>query len=244
MANAGMILKIDLTNGSIQREPTSSYLRHYVGGLSIGTKILWDGVSPEIAGTDPRNMLIFNTGPLTGTLLGNKCVVLAKSPIYTNKTMGNAGMGGQFPSEMRFAGYDHIVIIGKAERPVYLFIYNDQVEIRDAKHLWGLDVYETQTRIKEELRDPDVQIACIGPAGENQVAFSLVLHDIENTASRAGHGAVMGSKNLKAVTVRGTRGLKVADPKTFMALWKQFYEYYSTGKGRYLAKTMNREGTA
>jgi aldehyde:ferredoxin oxidoreductase len=244
MTIAGKILRIDLTAGKIEKEPTSSYVRDYVGGLSIGTKILWDGVPPEIMGTDPRNMLIFSTGPLTGTLLGNKCVVVAKSPIFTNKTMGNSGMGGQFPSEMKYAGYDHIVITGKAERPVYLLIQNDEVEIRDAEHLWGLDVYETQKRIKEELRDPDVQIACIGPAGENLVAFSLILHDIENTASRVGHGAVMGSKNLKAVAVRGTKGLKVADPATFMSLWKQYYEYYATGKGRYTFKTLNREGVA
>lgn len=244
MASAGKILRIDLTKKEVEEEPTSSYVRDYVGGLSIGTKILWDGVPPEVSGTDPRNMLIFSTGPLTGTLLGNKCVVVAKSPIFTNKSMGNAGMGGQFPSEIRFAGYDHIVITGRAEKPVYLLINNDEVQIREAKHLWGLDVYETQTRIREELKDPDVHIACIGPAGENQVAFSLILHDIENTASRAGHGAVMGSKNLKAVAVRGTKGLKVADPAKFMALWKQFYEHYTVGRGRYIFKTLNREGVA
>jgi len=245
MSNAGRILRVDLAEGKIEKEPTSSYVRDYVGGLSIGTKIFWDGgVPPEITGTDPRNMLIFSTGPLTGTLLGNKCVLIAKSPIYTNKTIGNAGMGGQFPSEMKFAGYDHIVITGKAEEPAYLFINNDDVEIKSAKHLWGLDVYETQTRIREELKDPDVQIACIGPAGENLVAFSLVLHDIENTASRVGHGAVMGSKNLKAVAVRGTKGLKVADPEAFMALWKQYWEYYTAGRGRYIFRTLNREGVA
>jgi len=242
MANAGTILRVDLTDGKIEKEPTSSYVRDYIGGLSIGTKILWDGVPPEVTGTDPKNMLIFSTGPLTGTLLGNKCVVIAKSPLFTNKTIGNAGMGGQFPSEMKFAGYDHIVITGKAEEPVYLFIDNDEVEIRDAKHLWGLDVADTQTLIKEELKDPDVQIACIGPAGENLVAFALVLHDIEHTAARVGHGAVMGSKNLKAVAVRGTKGLKIADPEAFMALWQQFYEYYTAGPGRHTFKVLNREG--
>jgi len=242
MSNAGTILRVDLTDGKIEKEPTSSYVRDYIGGLSIGTKILWDGVPPEVTGLSPKNMLIFSTGPLTGTLLGNKSVVITKSPLYTNKTIANAGMGGQFPSEMKFAGYDHIVTTGKAEEPVYLFIDNDEVEIRDAKHLWGLDVYETQTRLKEELKDPDVQIACIGPAGENLFAYSLVLHDIENTASRGGYGAVMGSKNLKAVAVRGTKGLKVADPESFMALWKQFYEYYTTGKGRFILKSIS-DGT-
>jgi len=229
MSNAGTILRVDLTDSKIEKEPTSSYVHDYVGGLNIGTKILWDGVPPEITGTDPKNMLIFSTGPLTGTLLGNKCVVIAKSPIFPNQTIGNAGMGGHFPSEMKFAGYDHIVISGKAEEPVYLFINNDKVEIRAAKHLWGLDVADTQTMIKEELRDPDVQIACIGPAGENLIAFSLILHDVEHTASRAGHGAVMGSKNLKAVAVRGTKGLKVANPEAFMALWDEYYKNHTIG---------------
>ncbi len=242
MSNAGTILRVDLTDGKIEKEPTSSYVRDYIGGLSIGTKILWDGVPPDVTGLSPKNMLIFSTGPLTGTLLGNKCVAITKSPLFTNKTIATAGMGGQFPSEMKFAGYDHIVIIGKSKEPVYLFINNDEVEIRDAKHLWGMDVYDTQSRIKEELKDPDVQIACVGPAGENLYAYSLVLHDIENTASRGGYGAVMGSKNLKAVAVRGTKGLKIADPEEFMALWRQFYEYYTKGEGRYFIASIS-EGT-
>jgi aldehyde:ferredoxin oxidoreductase len=239
MSNAGTILKVDLSERRIEKEPTSTYVRDYVGGLSIGTKILWDGVPPDVRGLSPKNMLIFSTGPLTGTLLGNKCVVITKSPLFTNNTLANAGMGGQFPSEMKFAGYDHIVITGKAEEPVYLFINNEEVEIRDAKHLWGSDVYETQTRVKEELRDPDVQIACIGPAGENLYAYSLVLHDIENTASRGGYGAVMGSKNLKAVAVRGTKGLRIADRDAFMALWQQYWEYYTKGEGRYILRAIS-----
>jgi aldehyde:ferredoxin oxidoreductase len=242
MSNAGTILRVDLTERQIEKEPTSRYVRDYVGGFAVGTKILWDGVPPDVAGIDPENMIIFSTGPLTGTLLGNKSLVVTKSPLFTNKTLANAGMGGQFPSEMKFAGYDHIVITGKAEDPVYLFINNDEVEIRDAKHLWGTDVYETQTRIKEELKDPDVQIACIGPAGENLFAYSLVLHDIENTASRGGYGAVMGSKNLKAVAVRGTKGLKVADSEAFMELWRQFWEYYTADKGHYVLRAIS-EGT-
>jgi len=244
MSNAGTILRVDLTDRRIEKEPTSSYVRDYVGGLSIGTKILWDGVPPEVSGLDPKNMLIFSTGPLTGTLLGNKAVLVTKSPIFTNQTMGNAGMGGHFPSEMKFAGYDHIVVTGKSEEYVYLYISNDEVEIRDAKHIWGKDVYDTQTMIKQELKDPDVQIACIGPAGENKVAFAMVLHDIEHTASRVGHGAVMGSKNLKAVAVRGTKGLKIAEPETFMALWQQYWEYYTAGKGRHTMKILNREGVS
>jgi aldehyde:ferredoxin oxidoreductase len=244
MSNAGTILRVDLTDGKIETEPTARYVRDYIGGLSIGTKIVWDGVPPELTGLDPKNILVFSTGPLTGTLLGNKSVLVSKSPIFTNYAMGNAGMGGQFPSEMKFAGYDHIAVTGKSEEPVYLFIDNDEVQIRSAKHLWGRDVAETQTLIKQELGDPDVQVACIGPAGENCVAFSMVLHDIEHTASRVGHGAAMGSKNLKAVAVRGTKGLEIADPKAFMALWKQYWDYYTAGTGSHTVKILSREGVS
>ncbi|MFC2027772.1 aldehyde ferredoxin oxidoreductase N-terminal domain-containing protein [Chloroflexota bacterium] len=239
MSNAGMILRVDLTNNKIEKQPTSDYIKDYIGGYGIGTKILWDGVPPNASGLDPENMLIISTGPLTGTLLGNRSIVVTKSPMFTNYTMATAGMGGQFPSEMKFAGYDHIVVTGKSEKPVYLFVYNDEVEIRDATHLWGMDVYETQTTIKEELKDLDTKVACIGPAGENLYAYSLLLHDIDNTASKGGYGAVMGSKRLKAIAVRGTKGLRIARPDEFMEMWKQYYEYYFKGDGRYFLKSIS-----
>jgi aldehyde:ferredoxin oxidoreductase len=242
MSYAGTILWVDLTERKIEKEPTSKYVRDYVGGLGIGTKIFWDNVPPEITGTDPKNMLIFSTGPLTGTLLGNKMLVITKSPLMTNYPMQNAGMGGQLPSEIKFAGYDHIVITGKSDTPVYLYINNDEVEIRDAEHIWGSDVYKTQSMIKDELKDPDVQVAAIGPAGENQVAYSLILHDINHTASKGGHGAVMGSKNLKALAVRGTKGLKIADPEKFMKIWNKYFDYYTKGRGSTFTKVLNREG--
>jgi aldehyde:ferredoxin oxidoreductase len=241
MSNAGSILRVDLTDGKIETEPTARYVRDYVGGFAIGTKILWDGVPPDVPGLDPRNMIIFSTGPLTGTLLGNKSVLVTKSPLFTNYTLANAGMGGHFPSEMKFAGYDHIAVTGKSEEPVYLCINNDEVEIRDARHLWGKDVYETQSQIKDELGDTDVQISCIGPAGENMFAYSLVLHDIENTASRGGYGAVMGSKNLKAVAVRGTKGLRIADPEAFMAAWRKYWDYYTNGDGRFILRSISEK---
>ena len=145
-------------------------------------------------------------------------------------------MGGQIASEIKFAGYDHIAIKGKADKPVYLYINNDDVEIRDASHLWGLDTHETQRRIKEELEDSDVQMACIGPAGENLVVYALILHDIDNTASRK-VGAVMGSKNLKAVAVRGTKGLKMADPRAFLELFDEFYDDITHRSGKHLRAT-------
>lgn len=244
MSYTGTILTVDLTEKKIERTHTSEYSKDYIGGYGIATKIIWDEVPPEASGTDPENVLTINPGPLTGTLFGNKCNIMVKSPLYTNKTMATAGMGGQFPSELKFAGYDNLVIKGKSDEPVYLFIDNDRVEIRDATHLWGLDVHETQMRLKSELKDPEIQIAAIGPAGENLIAFSMVVHDIQNTASKGGFGAVMGSKNLKAVAVRGTKGLKVADPDAFKKLWEEYYNWYYNGRGRMMMHALNKEGQA
>jgi len=241
MSWAGTILRVDLTERTMAKESTSMYVEDYIGGAGIGTRIFWEEVPPETRAFDAANILMFNTGPLTGTLLGNKATVAAKTPERANHPYTFVGMGGQIASEIKYAGYDHIAIKGKAEKPVYLFIENDRVEIRDATHLWGLDTHETQRRIKEELEDPDVQIACIGPAGENLVVYALILHDIDNTASRK-VGAVMGSKNLKAVAVRGTKGLKIADPKAFMALYDEFYDDITTGQGSTFARVQFQEG--
>ena len=139
MSRTGTILRVDLTEGKTEKEPTSRYAKEYIGGPGIGSRLIYDHVPPEVAGTDPRNMLTFNTGPLTGTLLGNKCDVTTKSPKIVNSPIATGTFGGQFASEMKFAGYDSIAITGKAEEPAYLLVDNDQVQIRDARHLWGLD---------------------------------------------------------------------------------------------------------
>jgi aldehyde:ferredoxin oxidoreductase len=241
MSRAGKILKVDLTDGSIEKIPTARYTRDYIGGPAIGARLIYEHVSPGVRGKDPENMLTINTGPLTGTLLGNKCNIMAKSPKMTNSTLVTAGMGGQLPSEIKFAGYDNIAITGKADGPVYLFIENEEVEIKDAKHLWGLDTEEVQVRIKKELKDPDVQIACIGPGGENGFVGSCIIHDIQNSASQGGHGAVMGSKNLKAVAVRGTKGLKIADREAFLALWQEYWDGNTTGRNRAYMLTSHKE---
>ncbi|MBM4462704.1 MAG: hypothetical protein FJ012_05120 [Chloroflexi bacterium] len=224
MSRAGRILRVDLTGRKIEKEPTSSYVKDWFGGDGIGSRIICTEVPPKSKAYDPDNIITFNMGPLTGTLRGgSKCTVMARSPLMFHHVLYTSGMGGQFPAETKFAGYDNIIIKGKADGPVYLSINDDKVEIRDATHLWGLDTYETQTRIKKELNDPDTQVACIGPAGENQVAYALVYHDINATAGRQGSGGVLGSKNLKAIAVRGTKGLKVANPEKFLELWNQFF---------------------
>lgn len=245
MTIAGKILMVDLTERKIEIEPTSSYAKDYIGGVGIATKILYDEVPPEAEGIDPENMLTINTGALTGTLLGNKANVMVKSPLYTNKFMAMAGFGGQFPSEMKFAGYDHIVVKGKSETPVYLNINNDKVEICDASHVWGMDIYKTQTILKKDINDPDAQVVCIGPGGENLVAYAMLCHDIQNTASKGGYGAVMGSKNLKAIVVRGYNGLKVSDYDTFKKIWDDYYrDIFRQGMASMGAKLLQKEGQA
>lgn len=224
MSRAGRILRVDLTQGKIETEPTSSYVQKWFGGDAIGSTIICNEVSPQTNAYDADNILTFNMGPLCGTLRGgSKCTVMTRSPLLVHNLMLTAGMGGQFPAETKFAGYDNIIIKGKAEKPVYLLINDDKVEIKDAGHLWGMDTYQTQAAIKAETKDPDTQVACIGPAGENQVAYALIYHDINATAGRCGSGGVMGSKNLKAIAVRGTKGLRVADPQKFLELWNEFF---------------------
>jgi len=209
----GTILRVDLTSGKIEKEPLSKELRrNYIGGRGINSRILYDEVKPGTDGLDPKNVLIFGTGPITGLpVASGRLTITAVSPL--NNLLGDANGGSHFSPELKFAGYDHIVFTGKAAEPVYLWIENDKVELRDAKHLWGKLTDETQEMIKEELSDPMVQISCIGPAGENLVRLAVVIVGSEGCCARCGVGAVMGSKNLKAVAVRGTKGVQVAKPE-------------------------------
>ncbi|MEJ2738556.1 MAG: aldehyde ferredoxin oxidoreductase N-terminal domain-containing protein [Dehalococcoidia bacterium] len=240
---AGTILRVDLTTGKIKREPTSKYVSDFIGGELIGAAIFTKEVPPETRPFDPENLLVISTGPLTGTLLGNKAIFSTKAPNSANSLHAAVGMGGQLPSEIKFAGYDQIVIGGRAEKLVYLYINNDEVEIREAGHLAGLDTFETQRRLKDELGDPDVQIACIGPAGENKIIYSIILHDINNTAARR-CGAVMGSKRLKAIAVRGTKGLKPPDAQKFLAVYDKYFEELTGGNGAACTSMLHAEGLA
>ena len=212
---AGKILRVDLTRKKITIEPTMKYAIDFLGGKGVNAKILFDEVPPEVKPFDPENRIIFGTGPLTGTLAPSaaRCNVTTKSPL--TGIFGDANVGAYWGPELKFAGYDHIVIYGRSEKPVYLWINNDEVEIRDASHLWGKDTFETQEIIKKELGDPEIQIMCIGPAGEKKVRFANIVTGTSDSASRTGVGAVMGSKNLKAIAVRGTKGINIAKPDEF-----------------------------
>ncbi len=219
---AGTILEVNLTSGRVfKRRLEPEFARKWVGGEGFGARILWDEVGPEVEdGLDPRNVLIYANGPLTGTMApsSGRFEIVTKSPL--TGIFGDSNAGGFFAPELKAAGYDALVIRGKAERPVWLCILNGKVEIRDASRLWGKTVSETDAAIKTELGDPEVQVSCIGPAGENLVRFSILVNNLVRAPGWTGCGAVAGSKNLKAVAVRGTTGFQIARPEEFeKACW-------------------------
>ena len=212
----GCILRVNLSEGTIKKEGLArSDARLYLGGRGLGTKIMMDEVDPRVDPLSPENKLIFMTGPLTGTMAASpgRYMVIAKAPL--TGTIGCANSGGHFGPELKFAGYDGIIFEGKADQPVYLWIDDDKVELRPAGHLWGKNVFETTDKLLEETRE-DARVACIGPAGEKGVLFATVMNDKNRAAGRTGMGAVMGAKNLKAVVVRGSKSVEVADPEKFL----------------------------
>ena len=216
---------IELSRGKVQKQPLNEEMvKNFVGGRGINSKILFDETTPGIDPLSPNNTLIFGTGPLNGTLSpsSGRWTVTSKSPI--TGILGDANAGGSFGPELKFAGYDHVVIKGKAEKPVYLFIDDDQVHIRKADHLWGKDTWETDKIIKQELGDREIQIAYIGPAGENLARIACVMSNLTRAAGKTGQGAVMGSKNLKAIAVRGTKGITVAHPEEFIRVVRKARE--------------------
>jgi aldehyde:ferredoxin oxidoreductase len=221
---AGKILRIDLTDKTITTQSTAPYEKQFIGGEGIGAKILYDEVAPGIDALAPDNVLIFSAAAMAGTFFpgSGRTYVLAKSPMT-----GYAGichMSGHWSPELKYAGYDVVVVKGKSEKPVYIAIDNDRVEIRDAADIWGRGTVDAQAAIRREVDDLETQIVCIGPAGEKLIRYAIIAHDIHNTAGRTGLGAVMGSKNLKAIAVRGTKGVKLADPEKFFELVKEAHD--------------------
>ncbi len=214
----GTILRVDLSTGKIEKQPTSTYAEKWIGGRGINARILYTELEPGIDALSPENVLIFSVGPLTGSMFpgSGRVEVAAKSPVTGIQGMSN--MGGYWGPELKYAGYDSIVIKGRAPEPVYIAINNDSVEIKDASHIWGTDTYKTQDALQEELGDPEVEVVCIGPGSENLVAYGSIQTRMGNAAGRTGMGTVMGAKKLKAIAVRGTRGLSVAEPDRFLEI--------------------------
>jgi aldehyde:ferredoxin oxidoreductase len=232
----GTLLRINLSTGRIGKEPINeAWARDFLGGRGLGAKYLYEEMDPHVDPLSPDNKLIFATGPLTGTnaSCGARYMVITKGPLTGAITTSNSG--GHWGPQLKFAGYDLLILEGKAERPCYIDIYNDTVALRSAEHLWGKTVSDTEDSIREELGVPGYVVACIGPAGERLVKFACIMNDKHRAAGRSGVGAVMGSKNLKAIAVRGTGPVNVADPEHFMrAVWgakKMLKENPVTGQG-------------
>ena len=224
----GKVLRVDLTNGEISTEPLKEDLMlNFIGGRGINSSLLYSETGPA---TDPLggdNKLIIGTSPLTGTLVptSSRFTITAKSPL--TGILGDANAGGAFAPELKYAGYDFIIIQGISNKPVYLWIEDDRVVIKDAAHLWGKTTYETDRMIKEEICDKEIRVLSIGLAGENLVKIAGIVTGV-NIAARCGLGAVMGSKKLKAIAVKGSRTINIAHPDKMLKLVDIIFEDYKT----------------
>ncbi|HOF29873.1 MAG TPA: aldehyde ferredoxin oxidoreductase family protein [Burkholderiaceae bacterium] len=222
MSWAGKILRVNLTTGTVKSEPLNmDWAQAYLGSRGLGTKYLVEEVDATVDPLSADNKIIWATGPLTGTMAstGGRYTVITKGPLTGAIACSNSG--GYWGAEFKMAGWDMVIFEGKSAKPVYLYVNDDLAELRDASHLWGKSVWETEEIIKKGLQDPLTRVSSIGKAGENGVLFAAVVNDLHRAAGRSGVGAVMGSKNLKAIAVRGTKGVgNLRDPKAFMAAVK------------------------
>lgn len=217
----GRILRVDLTNRTLEVEaPDELFYRRYLGGSALIAYYLLKEVPAEVDALDPENRLIFAGGAMTGVPVAGagRSAVGAKSPL--NGGYGEADVGGYFGAEMRRAGYDAVIIKGKADSPVYLWLHDGEAELRDASHVWGMTTGDCLAAVQEELGERSARFALIGPAGEKLVRFACIINDLKHAAGRTGLGAVMGSKNLKCVVARGRTAVPVADPAGVQALGK------------------------
>ena len=235
---AGRIALVDLTERRIGSEELDERIaKKYLGGKGLGAYLLYTSLDPNTHPYDPNNKLIFITGPLTGTTFPSvsRSAIVTKSPM--TGTFLDSYSGGFFGPHLKYAGYDALLITGKAKVPIYILVEDGRVSIQEAKHLWGLSTSETEGRLRKELKQSErerISVASIGPAGERLVRFSNILND-KRTYGRGGAGAVMGSKNLKAVVIKGNRKIQVADKKGFKDVTNRCYrkiaEHHLTKRG-------------
>ena len=217
MSWQGKILRINLTSGELTPEPLNmEWANDYIGERGLATKYLWENMDPKADAMSPDNALIFATGPLTGTSASTsgRYAVVTKGPLTGAIACSNSG--GKFGAELKYAGFDLLLIEGRSENPVYLLIEGDEISLASADKIWGKTVWETDAWIKKQHHNPMLKIATIGVAGERGVRYAAVVNDLHRAAGRSGVGTVMGSKNLKAIAIRGTGGVRVKDPKRFM----------------------------
>jgi aldehyde:ferredoxin oxidoreductase len=243
-AYAGEILRVDLSSKKTTTEPTTNYIRTFLGGRGINVWLLYNEVKPWIWPFDPANRLYLGAGVLTGLPIPGACrlTLESRSPLSALGGLGSANAGGHFAPELKFAGYDGLVIEGRSRNPCYLCIQDENVEIREKKDLWGKTTWETDDIIKEESGEQDIQIAAIGPAGENLVRAACIIVNRGRAAAKCGLGAVMGSKKLKAIAVKGTKALNVAKPDEFMRLAEEIW--HKVNSNEYIGKELRPFGTS
>ncbi|MGY0199398.1 aldehyde ferredoxin oxidoreductase family protein [Leptothrix sp. BB-3] len=237
MAWAGKILRVNLSAGTVKSEPLKmDWAKQYLGSRGLATKYLVEEIDAKVNPLSVDNKIIWATGPLTGTMAstGGRYTVVTKGPLTGAIACSNSG--GYWGAELKMAGWDMVIFEGRSEKPVYLYISDDVAELRDASGLWGKSVWVTEETLKAQHQDPLLRVSSIGLAGENQVLFAAVVNDLHRAAGRSGVGAVMGSKNLKAVAVRGTKGVgNIANPKEFMKVTfekkKILHDNAVTGQG-------------
>ena len=224
----GVVLRVNLNNGKISKEPLGKNLiDNYAGGRGFNSRVLYEEVKPRIDPLGPDNKIIVGVGPCNGTPVpgSQRFTVTSKSPL--TGLHGDSNSGGSFGAELKYAGYDMVIIEGQAQSPVYLWIDGDRVELRKAQHLWGKTTHETVRAIEHEIVDPDIRVLSIGPGGENLVKFACLMSDLGRGTGRTGQGAVFGSKRLKAIAVRGDKGVKVADVKKLHETVKENQEAWN-----------------
>lgn len=237
----GKILRVDLGSKNFTTEDVDPELEEkYIGGAGVAAAIFINEVPPNIDPLDEQNLLIFSVGPICGTPIPycGRHFVMAKSPL--TGILGESSAGGFFGNELRRTGYDHIIISGASENPVYLWVYDDKVEIRDATKLWGKGTRETEDLLLKELGDNKAKITSIGPAGENLVKFASIMSEKSHAAGRCGMGAVMGSKNLKAIVLRGTKDVPINNRDNLM---DSAQKIRTIGKNFPLSVAMQEGGT-
>ena len=241
---ARRILRVDLSNGKTKTSPLSDeYAKKYIGGIGLGIRLLLDNLMPGTDPFSPENPLILATGPLSGTMAptgGNGHAFVSKSPLTNG--VGEAKSHGFFGAELKRAGYDAVIFENASDKPIYAWIDDDNVQLMDARHLWGKSPQETEEAIRDILGDYYVRVAAIGVAGEKRALVACIMNDVSRAAGRTGMGAVMGSKNLKAIAVRGTNDVKVAKPEEFIEFVKTMHERMkgpATAKYRTLGTPVN-----
>lgn len=215
---AGRVLRINLSNGDIRVEPSSEYIKDNFGGRTVNSDILMNEIKSGTGWSDPDNLIIFGVGSLVGTLTPGACRTSIDTINAYNNGKGSANFGGFFGAELKFAGYDHIIIAGISERPVYISITDSEILIKDARHLWGKGTFAAQQIIQQELNDSRTRVLAIGPAGENLVVGACIVGDTAKVAGGSGAGCVMGYKKLKAIAVRGSGGINVAHPQRYFEI--------------------------